>query len=249
MARHFRFASLAAIVVPGVLAAGVFTSTASADPIVFTPGSGAIPLSSLLGTGNSIQVGDKIFDNFTYTTSGADMPAAADVNITPEIITVNSTTMYGFNMSGGFQDTNSAGNSIGNLGYSVHVTDPAQFLITSASLLGDPDVVGTGQVQVTESWTPEFGPAQIRVYDIEPGNSTKLEDTITFPSQTASVTVTKQIVADIGDGTTGSAASITSIDQLYAQTPPGGGGIPEPASLGILALGAVGLMVRRRRSV
>lgn len=245
MARKNRLSSLAVIAGAALMAVGSMATQANAA-IIYDINSGSIPLSNLLGTGNSIIVGDKIFDNFSYSGRTGDMPLPSNVSITPEILTVDNQTTWGFKISGLFQDTNTPGGSDVVLGYNVHVVDPSQFMITDAHLLGTPDVVGNGNVKVVETWTPTFGSAKIRVYDIEPGSLVQLQDAIIFDVPVASLTVTKDIQAFVVDGQPGN-ASITSIDQLYSQTPTGGGGIPEPASLGLLAIGSVGLLARRRR--
>jgi hypothetical protein len=214
--------------------------------IIYTPSDGAIPLSNLIGTGNSILVGDKIFDNFSYSTTGADMPAEGSVNITGEMMTVNGTPMWGIHVGGNFGDTNSAGASDAILRYDVTVNDPSVELITGATIMGNPVVSGAGNLQVTETWTPDEGTSKIQVYDIEPGDATQMNDSVTFDTPIDSLSVTKDILASVVDGSQGN-ASITSIDQLYAQQPTTGNGTPEPASLGILGLGVMGLIARRRR--
>jgi hypothetical protein len=205
-----------------------------------------IPLSDLAGTGNSILVGDKIFDNFSYSNTG-DMPTAANVNITPMISTIGSQTVWGFQVEGLFTDSNAPGGSDAVLNYRVTVVDPNAFLISDAHLSGDTDVVGSGFVKVTETWTPNSGAQKIRVYDIEPGDTTQLTDAIDFDVPVSSLDVTKNIAASIPDGSTGSNATVTSIDQFYSQTPGSGGGTPEPASLSLLGLGGLFLVTRRRK--
>lgn len=169
MARKNRLSSLAVMAGAALMAVGSMATQANAA-IVYNINSGSIPLSNLLGTGNSILVFDKIFDNFSYSGRTGDMPLPSNVSITPEILTVDNQTTWGFKISGLFQDTNSPGGSDVVLGYNVHVVDPSQFMITDAHLLGTPDVVGNGNVKVVETWTPTFGSAKIRVYDIEPGS-------------------------------------------------------------------------------
>jgi hypothetical protein len=238
MPLKFSFAVRAGLIISAVIAVA---GTANAGLI-----NGPISLNTLDGTTSSFLVGDKIFDNFTYTHTG-DMPDSAHVNITPTITTLNGQTVWGFQVEGLFTDSNAAGNSTATLNYRVTVVDPTAFLISDAHLSGDTDVIGTGVVDVTETWTPNVGAQQVSIFDIEPGNITQLQDSKVFTVPAASIDVTKTITATIADGSIDSNATVTSIDQLYSQTPGSGGGTPEPASLGLLGLGALALLARRRR--
>jgi len=232
---------LASLALAGAVVLGAGTANAA---VVYDISSGAIPLSNLVGTGSSLLVGDKIFDNFTYSTTGADMPTAANVNVTGEIVTINNQTMWGFELSGGFQDTNTSGSSDALLHYNVHVVDPALALITSAYIQGNPDVIGSGKMQVTETFLPSVGGTKIRVFNID-DTTVQMQDQIAFDVPVASLSVQKDILASIPTGVAGNAASLSFVDQLYTQGV--GTGVPEPASIGVLALGALGLLARRRK--
>jgi hypothetical protein len=226
-----------------MLAVGAMSSTASAA-VVYGIADGAIPLSNLVGTGNSLLVGDKIFDNFQYTKTG-DMPTANSINVTGRVTTINGVPEWGFRMQGAFHDFNTTGGSDALLTYDVHVTDPNVSLIADAYIAGNPLVIGQGEMTVTETFLPLAGAPINAIYNIDAAN-TQLQNTVFFNPPTPGLSAQKDILAAVPDGLSGNAASLSFIDQLYSQVP-AGGGTPEPASIGLLAIGAMGLLARRRR--
>jgi hypothetical protein len=243
MATYLRGMRAKCVYLSAVLVCGI---TSALNAAQFTTLNQPIPLTSLAGTGNSILVGDKVFDNFSYSNTG-DMPAVSQVNITPMITTIAGQTVWGFQVEGLFTDSSAAGGSDAVLNYRVTVTDPSAFMISDAHLSGDTDVIGTGFVKVTETWTPNAGAEKIRIYDIQPGGLTQLSDAIDFDVPASSLDVSKNIAASIADGSTGSNATVTSINQFYSQTPGTGGGTPEPATLSVLGLGGLVVLGRRRK--
>ena len=121
----------------------------------------------------------------------------------------------------------------------------AKFLISDAHIQGDPAVVGTGTMSVAETWHPDADPAQLLIMDAEPDGPTTLTGSVDFNPQTfKTLHVQKDIFAE-ADGET-SAAFLTFVDQTYSQIPDTG--VPEPASLGVLALGGMTLLARRRKA-
>lgn len=208
-------------------------------------------LSALLQSGDSdpgIQVGDKLFHNFAYNFTG-DMPTAGLVNVIPITDVFGN---FGLRFHGAFQDKAGGGASDALITYTVDVLDPSM-QISAAHIAGDTRVFGTGSATVTETWLPDAGDAAIGIFDIRPG-TTSLLDSIDFsPVTFGSLRVQKDILIDAGPSTIGdepnySTANVTFIDQTYSQVEGEGGGAetPEPASLGMLAVGSAALLMRRR---
>src|SRR5262245_56688294 len=105
-------------------------------------------LSTLIGS-DGIQCGDKLFNEFSYLTTG-DMPAAAVFNVACITLAGN----LGIRFQGGFGDGPGGGSSDALISYTVTVTDP-RFVITDAHIAGNPAILpprGTGIMSVTETF-------------------------------------------------------------------------------------------------
>jgi len=230
-----------------VNAAIVFNNTIPPPPGVVPQQGSAFSLQSLLphdGVIPGIIVADKLFYNFGYVTGGSSMPAASNVTVERQI--TNDPT-WGLRFSGAFGDTGAPGASDALIKYEVLVLDPS-FQITDAHIAGNPLVIGSGQMTVTETWTPDVGASLIKIFDLEPGHFLDLVDSVVFPNPQTHLFVQKDIQAHVNDGDAGSVAIMSFVDQTYSQGPGGGGGgTPEPASIGVLAIGAMGLIARRRK--
>jgi hypothetical protein len=194
-------------------------------------------LSSLLD-GGSITVGDKLFDQFTYLSTG-DMPDADNVNVAP---IQDSDGNFGLRFQGGFldvfdgdpNDPSDAGNpSDALIGYRVTVLDPA-FLISDVRLAGNPVVIGppgatSGLIGVSETFLPD-DLLILAIFDIEPGNSNQLVDSALLTTPLRTLHVQKDIIA-FADAQ-GSAATLSFVDQTFSQVV-----VPEPSTISLLVLG------------
>jgi hypothetical protein len=189
----------------------------------------ASPLSSLIANDGSVQVGNLLFDQFSYSPTG-QMPSASNVNVTP---IVDASGNVGLRFSGGFTDapggtgaTQQASDAL--LSYQVSILGGA---LDGIHLLGNPQVVGAGDgvMSVTETFVAGAQPVQLSIYDSVNGGvaSLKLQDAATFGPLPSIQVVTKDILAlNLGGYPTES-----YVDQTFATT------VPEPGSVLVLGLG------------
>jgi hypothetical protein len=221
----------------------MLASTAQANLIDLTT------LEDLL-QGDTITNGDKFFDNFTYDRSG-DMPKAKYILVQPH---TDNDGNYGLIFYGNFEDKEGNGASEATIGYTVSVTDP-DLQIVDAHLKGDIDVskADYGYGSVTDTFEPDSD-LQLQIFN---GDGTSLTDSGDFEAGFSELQVQKQIVFDADaflNSTTlnffgdffKDKVKMSYVWQTYSQGPAGGGEpIPEPATLGLIALGALAGLRRR----
>jgi hypothetical protein len=198
-----------------------------------------------------IQVGDKRFTNFGYSQTG-DMPTPDQVNVIPtpssRITTPNT---FGITFQGGFQDLPNINRAASDalISYTVLI-DPA-FLpvwkINDAHIAANFLVIGPGSGTITETFVPDDNSALIKVYNLN-NSAIQLSDDVVFPQTHTLIRVQKDILLDAGVivATNGPEASgqivqLSFVDQTFSQ-------VPEPASLGVLGLGGLALLLRRRKA-
>jgi hypothetical protein len=198
-----------------------------------------VQLSTLLD-GGTLQIGDKLFSNFTYSHTG-DMPDATGVNV---ITGTDSLGNFGLRFQGGFHDNAGGNSSDALIGYKVTVTDPS-FVITDAHLTSNQSVQGPlASLTISENFagtTNQLFTGTFNNADGNPVGTPKFTDVTFFDVGHSSLTVTKDILAQAGsDGI----ATLSQVDQTFSQNH-----IPEPSSVVLLACGSVilGLVARRRK--
>ena len=247
---HQRFSQLFAVAAC-VAAITCLSGQAHATYIELEPNdsSESVILADLLsGQVTGVVVGDKKFSEFFYSTlPGDDMPDAADVNVFGFQDTDGN---YGVSFHGTFIDLPGGGPSDALLRFTVEVTEEAiarGYRISDAHLFAGG--VGVGDESVfTIDETFQENDATLNVFKTTLGGptETKLSDWVFFDEAYnevyTSLRVTKDIFALASDDTN-LPVRATVIDQSFSQVI-----IPEPATLTLLVMSALGIALGRRDS-
>jgi hypothetical protein len=186
-----------------------------------------------LVSGQSLQVGDKLFTNWNVHVAGYPMDAH-DINVIP-ITDVHGN--YGFRLQSGFFAPSGQFSDV-LLTYRVTVLDPTK-LISDIHLAFNGATYGTGALAlvVEQGIAPGGFIRQAMVYTPD-----QLSDVVFFEDAPQSfINVSKDIFLFGGVDPQGFAI-ISFIDQTFSQTerggPGGGESVPEPSTLALFGLGA-----------
>ncbi|HEY1599108.1 MAG TPA: PEP-CTERM sorting domain-containing protein [Pirellulales bacterium] len=195
----------------------------------------AVLLSDLMTPGQTVQVGDLLFSNFSYLQTN-DMPNATGINVTPfTSLSGNNGLMF----QGAFQDFFGPGGSDALIGYQVADISVGA-AISSAALAGIPTVIdGTGVMSVTQSFLPTDASDILNIYSVAPG-STQTNSSVVFSSPLPSLTVQDSVLAYAVTGTPG----LSFFTSTFATTSVP---IPEPSTVTLLGIGLAVIGWRRWR--
>lgn len=204
----------------------VLSVSAIAAPIgTCTPGA----LSILIG--NSCTLGDKTFDNFTYSGNVLATNVGVDFQVKDTEFRVILAPMTGFGFFTTLDFTNTITVIAGvapNIAPAVYrivgVKDQANFSLAPGS---------AGLLHVVNSPGP--------TYDLVPGNETGGP---TFFAPTTSVTTTVKLTGAGGTGAASPGLSTFELGYIQANT-----AVPEPATLGLIGLAFVCAGLARKRAV
>lgn len=177
----------------------------------------AVAISDLIETEGSVISGDKMFDQFTFSSTG-DMPPADEVMVDPF---TDLSGNYGIRLFGAFLDYPGGGASDLNVSYRVTALDP-DMRISGSTLQGNPTAILSGSAVITSKIG---GQGELKIFDETPG-STQLVDSTTFASLLPELDVEVQLTGEA----TGepSAITVSFIDQTFSQSV-----VPEPASAAV----------------
>jgi hypothetical protein len=194
----------------------------------------ATMLSDLLAPGASIQVGDLLFDNFSYLQTG-DMPTATGVTVSP-FTAQNGDN--GLQIQGAFTDLPGNQGSDALITYRVTELTPGASII-GAHLAGVPTVLGgNGVISATQSFLPTNVTDTMSIFASSPGTS-QLTNNLNIAGVT-SLNVQDSVLAFAIDGTPGMSFFTPT---FHTTTAP----IPEPASVTLVGMAVATLAWRRAR--
>jgi hypothetical protein len=212
-------------------------------PVTNLTNGSSIDFSDLVGPNAlSVQIGDKLFSNFALNPTNV---AVGELSLSA----LSNQVGFGFSIQLTGFDAVGFGSKDIRLFFTAKVTNPFN-LISGIDLSITGGVSGWGDANVAESvYTNGFGAGKIASLfaDINPASTSPYgEGYISFPSPQPMVWIEKDISVsgnagqNPGDNPLGDTATISIIDQTFAQ-------IPEPSTLFLLAAGVAGLLVLRRR--
>lgn len=224
-------------------------------------------LGTILSTSNfSCEVGDKIFSNFTYTSSSSGalaLPAGAVTVDTLGPLTGTDpgdlfSSNIGLQFSAGWTASSTCSNSSGCtgaetdslIGFTVTVVGGSNMVITDLGLAQTSAVTGTGslaQVDENACGPAPCTPGTFSVHTFDNGsNSGTLRiapDTIITPGLT-SIQVQQDINVAAG-AVSGANAGLSAVADTFSQSPTG---VPEPATMLLVGGALCGVAAIRRRS-
>lgn len=241
---HLYLRGLASFACAAVIA--LSGSLAQASLIELTPNdsSESVTLADLIsGEVMGVSVGDKNFTEFFYSTlPGDDMPKPEDINV---FGFQDGDGNYGVSFHGAFIDLPENGPSDALLRFTVEVSPEAirkGYRISDAHLFAAGIGIGDDSVfTIDESFEQSNQTMNVFATSLNGPTETKLSDWVFFDQLYTKLRVTKDIFALAGD--TNLPARTTAIDQSFSQVQ-----IPEPTTLGLLAIGLMGVALGRKSS-
>jgi hypothetical protein len=230
-----------AVAMTAGLALALCTKAGAATVYDLLPGGDTPALSSLIppSNPNTATIGSPVvltFSKFGYSNSPLGSVPATDITVSSPAGPPDSTIQ--FSSADWFIPKGISGNISSVITFTV--TAAPGTLITAVDLqfdgTGHSDVLETAQDSLGDDLDPH-GPLQVPTG----GGGVFAQMNLLRPA--TSLTITKNIDTRSFEQ---EGATMSEVQNSYLTTPNSGGGVPEPASLSVLGLGATGLLLRRR---
>ena len=212
------------------------TSHAVVSTITNLANGATISFSALVGSNPlSLQIGDKIYGDFSYSLSGGTAPLPSDLVLKA----VENQFGYGFSLQ---MPLIATGSQFKDVVLDFSVTAPGA-LISGIDLSFASSVSGHGIATIAENvFTNGFGSGLIAALQVaNPGAPTVFEDSAFFTIPQHEIWIEKDILVD-GNGFCSSTdwAHISIVDQTVSQ-------IPEPNTMALSVFGLIFCLFAKRR--
>jgi hypothetical protein len=216
------------------------------DQVVSLDAGESVKLSCLVGVhGQSIQVGDKLFDDFSFKFGDTDGNRCNDLKSSAISVTaLANSTGYGLAFTGPFTATGNITKDL-TICYSVTVTDP-NYLISSVHLGNSGTVCGNGFSSVVEKVFTDSS-CHNKVAELEVLNPGKpnpvFQDLVVLTQPREQLYVHQDIT--FGGGRLGNwnRGLLMTVDDIFSQSAQ----IPEPSTMALLVVGLLILLIVQRR--
>ena len=210
--------------------------------VTLNPGD-SINLSQLVGAnGLAVQVGDKLFNDFSFQFSDTDPDLGNDLQPTAIAVTALSNPIgYGISFSGPLTAVGAIEKDL-VIRFSVAVTDP-QKLISDVHLSYNGAAQGSGFSSVTEEvFTDGFGGQKIAQLEVlNPGDPNPVfQDVAVLLLPREKLYLQKDIIFGGGGIGDQNRAWLSIIDESFSQ-------VPEPSTLALSVAGLAALLYVKRR--
>jgi hypothetical protein len=204
--------------------------------LALAPTSQAALLSTLIGGGTLVE-GGTTFSNFQL--QGGSSPGANLINVTTAT-TPGGAAVITFSLTSGTWTIPADSSRILFTATFTTPVDAVGLDFVAAGALG-----GIASVGETATYTFNNAPVDVPLQVITDGAG-PVPDTLSVVQPLGHAITSLSILKSIDIASAGGIASITSVSNTYFPAPNGGGNVPEPASLALVALGAPMLLRRRR---